>query len=603
VLADYRRSAPDNMMGRFYGLQNRLESEPMPELFDDPIASWLPASNDHDDDERDHRIEISHLLDHALASAIGSVPKLSASRLWRWALNVRRESWSNLKEETSKALVEWLAVGPEREVAFFDEILAGDDPADGPWLVSHKYITTARRQPSAVVVQHLLNKAAANTSERKRLLAIAVEIAVTASDESSYWATYDQVILNCNETLLSRLTTSNIDEWRRDQSNRTAKSNKEEERQRIRDVDILRPILSDMAVGRYPQNLTRAAHFYFERGESPDIQRIVDKSDTTTTVAILAGWNHIATKGLGDVDAAKLGAAEAGQRRYHVEVAAVAGIYRLLIDGKLTALRDTPIEVALAVLKSGWIANGDDRRQKLDRWAINRLNINPAAGAAGLVDYWNAALGAGATDLPGIWQLQPEGPSSAVSAALERALDTVLKTRPTLEPNALRSAVRASTKIFDKKRLIDLARAALDNSNVGETGRNVWMLVAFVLDPVANAELMTGEHSVENIALFLDDANSELIGALSSMADVDRLPTRVLMIRALGSHAAPSDEFSRGGLVTEPQRLSETVRNAIDALAGDSRPEAGKALVDLASNPHLVEWHPAFDMRKPNKVD
>jgi hypothetical protein len=87
VLADYRRSTPDNMMGRLFGLQKRLESEPMQELFDDPIASWLPASNDHDR-ERDHRIEISHLLDHALACAIRSTPELSASTLWRWVANV-----------------------------------------------------------------------------------------------------------------------------------------------------------------------------------------------------------------------------------------------------------------------------------------------------------------------------------------------------------------------------------------------------------------------------------------------------------------------------------------------------------------------------------
>jgi len=85
-------------------------------------------------------------------------------------------------------------------------------------------------------------------------------------------------------------------------------------------------------------------------------------------------------RGLGDVDAAKLGAAEAEQRRYYVEVAAVAGVYRLLIDGKLTALRDTPIEVALAVFKSSWTANGNDRQEKLDRWAIDRLNIDPVAG-------------------------------------------------------------------------------------------------------------------------------------------------------------------------------------------------------------------------------
>jgi hypothetical protein len=475
------------MMGRLFGLQKRLESEPMQELFDDPIASWLPAGNDHDR-ERDHRIEISHLLDHALACAIRSTPELSASTLWRWVANVRREPWSELKDETFKALTGWLDQGPEREVAFFNEILVRDDRNGGPWLVGNDYTMTARRQPSAAVVRYLLTKAATNISERERLLAIAVEIAVTTRDVSSYWATYDQVILAGSEMLLSRLTCSSIDEWRRNQSDRIAESNEEKECQRVRDVDGLRPILSDIAVGGYSQNLAWAAYSYFERGESPDIQRIVDKSDTATTAAILAGWNHIVTQGLGDVDAAKLGAAEAEQRRYHVEVAAVAGIYRLLIDDKMPALREIPIEVALAVLKSSWTASGNDRQEKLDRWAIDRLNIEPVAGAAQLVDYWNAALGAGATDLMGIWKLQEEKPGGALGLAL----DTILTTRPMLAHTALRSAMKAAAKTFEKTRLIDLASAAFDNASVEGASRKVWILVAFVLDPVANAALLMG---------------------------------------------------------------------------------------------------------------
>src|SRR5229473_6514243 len=88
------------MMGRVYSLQRRLETEPIPELFDDPIATWLPARTDRD---HDHGIEINYLLDKALACAIRSTVGLSASTLWRWAVSVRRETWSELKRETVKA--------------------------------------------------------------------------------------------------------------------------------------------------------------------------------------------------------------------------------------------------------------------------------------------------------------------------------------------------------------------------------------------------------------------------------------------------------------------------------------------------------------------
>lgn len=590
VLADYRRCGSDNMMGRLYSLQKRLETEPMPGLFDEPIATWLPARNDGD---RDHGIEIRHLLDHALASAIRSSVGLSASTLWRWVVNVRRESWSELKGETVKALAGWLDQGPEREVAFFDEILAADDGTGGPWLVSNKYITVTRRMPSDAILRHLLAGAAKNAPGRDRLLAVVVEIAVDGRHSESYWTAYDQVVLTGNSALFNRLTISTIDEWRRDQADRNAESTAEEERQRINTVEVLRPVLSDIAVGQYPQNLAWAAQLYFERDGSPDVQRIIDKTDAPTTAALLAGWNHIATEGLGTVDVVSLGVAEAAQPqlRYYVEDAAVAGIYLLLIDEKMPALRDMPIEVALAVLKSSWTANGNDRQEKLDRWAVDRLNVEPSAGAAKIVEYWNAALGAGATDLVGIWKLQEEKPGGA---ALKLALETILTARPMLAPVALRTAVRASVKLIDRRKLIDLSRAAIDNSSVEGASRSVWTLIAFVLDPVANAALLISEDGVEDIALFLDEGNSELIGALSGMADVDPLPTLLLKIRAFGPRASPRDEFLRGGRVTEPQRLSETVRNAINAFAGDSRPEAAKALSDLANNFELIDWRPSI---------
>lgn len=107
----------------------------------------------------------------------------------------------------------------------------------------------------------------------------------------------------------------------------------------------------------------------------------------------------------------------------------------------------------------------------------------------------------------------------------------------------------------------------------------------------------------EDVALFLDEGNGEMVDALSDMADVDPLPTRVLKICAFGRRAAPRDEFGSRGRVMEPQRLSETVRNAINALAGDYRPEAGKALADFANNSELTGWRPSIRHAQANKAD
>jgi hypothetical protein len=584
VIADYRSSGTDNMMGGLYRLLRRLETEPLPELFDDPIATWLPARDtSHQQRDSDRGIEISHLLDHALAAAIRSEIDLPAAALWRWITNVRREEWFELKDQTLKALAGWLNVGPEREVAFFDHILAADDCSGGPWLAVNKYITTTRRYPSETILQHLVARAADEATGRSGLLAIAVEIAVGGQHFSSYWAIYDQVNFIGDAALLNRLTVSTIEPWKREHAERAAEAREEEERERIDAIEVLRPILPDIAVGRYPQNLDWAARLYFEQDATPDVQRVTEKTDEATTVAVLAGWKHIATRGLGEVDATKLGIAEAEQRRYYVESAAVAGLYRLLIDEEIPAFDDIPIEVALAVLKSSWIANGTDRQQQLERWAIDRLNVDPVAGAAIIVGYWNAALGAGAKDLVDIWKLQEENPGGAV---LKLALHSMLKSRPMLAAPPLRTALKASAKVLRMRELIDLSRAALENRDVKGASRDAWKLVAFVLDWADNAALPVGE---DGNAIFLDEANSELVGALSGMENVDPLPMLVLKIRTLGPRAAPGDAFG-GGLVTEPQRLSTMVRNNINMLAGDSRPEAGKALGDLANNPALTHW-------------
>ena len=70
--------------------------------------------------------------------------------------------------------------------------------------------------------------------------------------------------------------------------------------------------------------------------------------------------------------------------------------------------------------------------------------------------------------------------------------------------------------------------------------------------------------------MFSEGANRELIGALSGMAGVDPLPTRVLTVRALGPRASPRDERSGEGWVNELQHQRETVRNTVNALGGDT---------------------------------
>jgi hypothetical protein len=590
ILAAYR-SIPSDSMGRLYSLERRVEKEPLPQLFDEPVRVWLPASEDR---QRDRSVEIGHFLDRALASAIRSAPDLTASTMWRWIANVRREEWSELKRETMQALSSWLDGDQGREAALFDEVLAGDRPTEGPWVVSYNFIRIVRRHPSAAILRRLVDRArrTSDPAAKERLFAIAVEIAVIAQDEASYWNMYDEVVKYGSAALLERLTTSAIDQWRIDQARRSANYRRDEEKQRRENVRILKPRLTELSLGRYPETLDIAAHWYFEREETGGIRGVAEHTDAATAAAIVAGWRHLAVAGLGGIGTGEMGTAEAGRQRYAVEAAAVAGVDILLSEDDPAALSRSPIEVAIAVLKNAWMVTDQDRRKLMERWAVERLSADPSEGAEQIVIYWNSALDAGATDLPGISDLQGEQPPAPV---LGIAVDHILERRPTMNESALRSGLRAAARALGKERLVELTRRALANPEVRDAAFNVWTVVAFVLDPSPDLGLLEGEQGLERAAAMLaDDGTGNLISALYGMSGVERLLVRGLTVRALGLRVTPRDEFSRDSRVIEPQRLSEAVRNAVNGLTGDPRPEAGQLLAALATEPALLAWRPAL---------
>jgi hypothetical protein len=321
VLADYKRSPEDNMVGRLYGLQRRLETEPITELFDEPTGNWLPKTPD-----RRHSIEIERVLDYALAGAIKRTSNLSAARLKRWTDNVRVNVWSGLEKQTAKALAAWMDEDKGREAAFFDAMLAEDDPTNEPWIVTRNYMVTTGRRLSAAVLRHVLAKAGGSTAnaEKIRLLAIAVSIALEPkTDIEAYWETYNCIAREPGcEALLTQLTTVTVDEWRRQEQTLALTARRHKVEEKARKILTMAPVLSEMRYGGRPYYLYLAAHWYFEcddaRGErSGGVQRVADLTDDATAEAIVAGWTYVATRGLGGIDAAQLGKAEAESRSYY----------------------------------------------------------------------------------------------------------------------------------------------------------------------------------------------------------------------------------------------------------------------------------------------
>lgn len=595
ILADFQRCPEDNTVGRLFRLQRTLEADPRPELFDEPIATWLP-----NDTERRHSVEIESMIHHMLTASICGTADLTAARLWRWTINVRDRVSSGLPDESATALTDWLDGAPGRDVAFFDAILADDDATTGPWMPGNIYIYTTGRRPSAAIIRHVLGKATTSPTKAaaKRLLAFAVEMARHPNvDIGAYWETHDRVTKQPGcKRLLRQLTVSKIKPWRHKQHRYAVKQRRREAKHKAGNIKVLAPVLAKLRVGGWPGHLEWAAKLYFRsgdnRGDRPDgIESVAYFTDEATTDAILAGWEYLATKELVGVDATLLGTAEAEGRRYDVELAAIAGLDRLFEEDRLPNPTTIPITLAIAALKSSSVIGDQKRRKRLEKWAIDRLNLEPSAGAAELLDFWRAALASGASQISSLWRLSED---DAQGGATTQALGTLLETHRSMPPEALRSAVRAAGKHLDPARFLDLAEAALGDTTVAGEQRTIWSFVAFYLDPVSHGDRFIAEHSGEEKevgGLFGESFSGGLIESLDKFNDRTITYREEVIVRFLGPVCSPEDSWHSGN-AGRNNSLSNAVSGAIDWLSAQSHRDAGTALAGLTEVPNLAGWLP-----------
>ena len=152
-----------------------------------------------------------------------------------------------------------------------------------------------------------------------------------------------------------------------------------------------------------------------------------------------------------------------------------------------------PLVVAIAILKSAAALDGSQRKS-VETWAVDRLNVDPACGSADLLAFWGAALDAGVDYLDSLGRLAKH---PAAGVALRVALDTLLATRPSMPAPVLQQAIRAARGCIEPSRLLNLALAALADSNMHDAQRRAWSVVAFALDPLGEQSRFEQEHGSE----------------------------------------------------------------------------------------------------------
>jgi hypothetical protein len=180
---------------------------------------------------------------------------------------------------------------------------------------------------------------------------------------------------------------------------------------------------------------------------------------------------------------------------------------------------ELPISLAIAVIKSSFILNDQERRRRLEQWATDRLNLDPILGASQLLDYFSASLDAGATQLAAIWRLSED---DTRGGAVAQAIDRLLATRPAMPPEALRSLVQVAGKHLNAARLQALAEAALADPAVVDGQRAIWASVGFTLDPVGYGGRLIAEHSPSDTVELFD--GSLMDGLIAGFHVVDSAP-------------------------------------------------------------------------------
>lgn len=270
---------------------------------------------------------------------------------------------------------------------------------------------------------------------------------------------------------------------------------------REKNIALLTPELDYIRAGRQLNALAWASRLYLidSRSDQPTgFDRVVYFSNTDIAAAIADGWTACIRQGVPDLDAATLGKGMDSQPTIF-EMAALAGMNRLLTSAAPDFVEVVPLIVVLAVFKSAWILRDSEQRDAVERWALRRLNSEPNDGRTLFEAFLMAAIDAGVSHIEILGRIRDD---DAHGPAVVEALDSLLDKRPDMPVPNLRAALRAAVKRVNVRRLLTLANNALANPAVLGEQKTIWMFMAFSLDP--------RKHGPQLLAEYKDDVHAPL---------------------------------------------------------------------------------------------
>lgn len=486
LLVDYAGSKESPVTGRLWTLSRKLQQSNRAALL---TRDWHAVL------EKEHlrgpTHEIRRLLDQLLVSALSASPAPSGKTVQKWLANVRPYFSQNLPDPVREAIQKWIQADTRRPTELL-AAMAEAKSAPGSWPLSEYYSRTGGL-PTMEVAIALLDPESSICRQLGPGLCreMVIELALLPGAHSAIrpavlkrlmaLPTTPEVLSDIALVEHGRPKAPALIEMEKHQAAHEAELDR-----RVRKVVAkFKRSVAALSDGSAPVLLNLAAQYHFGtniHGATIEagFDRVVEFVGTEVGLAIEAGWTKVARTLKLDPD--ELGKYEASLQTHFAEPSVLAGIDRMLATGS-ASLNELPLSAALVALKSSqaWAGNDHSAAERLSRWGLEHLAGAGAKGSAALSALWMAALGAGTkSPLPGSWVLSesPDHGRFAVNAVYD-----ALSKYPDMNSNSLGQLLHAAAGVLPVEQLMELADAALQVKAIGGECHDLWICVAFALDP------------------------------------------------------------------------------------------------------------------------
>lgn len=587
VVIDAVSAQARNSSLHLYGLGSWFAQNPAPELFAVPARSWIPKQ----DPNKPYSIEVQNFFDGALAALVKAQDPAPAA-LWTLVDHAALTKSAQLKDAGRAAIDAWFDKNPSRATELIDVLIpitAGPMRANAIW---GRFDRLARRRVSPALVRHLMDKAqGASTIDRPVILELASFYARSLETENPlFWEFVTFLEQEEGMAELARgLIYDEIPDWRVEDIASNQRNRAEIQKQIQGNITRATPLIAEFQAGKLSGWLRWGAQAYLrpmelDGIEIPGLPGLARFSSVAIANAMAQGWMALSLTGTPYLTAARLGSLAAQLKSNVAEVAITAGVQHKRNLGINPGA--PPMAVAIIVLRTAYMIEGNQERDALRAWAVARLASDPAAASTALLDFWGAMLRAKSQRIEHMDEIARGAPD-----ILRPVLVALLSGRPHMPMEALAMTLHHGIALLDRETLTSLARKALNRKALGSEQRARWYATWLRLNPVAAGPAFTAELPDEAGRLMLTLPHLEAgPTAFDGLPEADAVVRDTILIREVGRHHEPDDRF--GGNIGPKQMLSGIVSAAISRLAALPSATAGETLQALGNERALGRWVP-----------